>query len=219
MPHVKRNAQRLLVFTPAMVLVAGLLGGGCAASSQMTNQWHDASLTPGSVHNILVVAIRKDPVRRRVWEDAYVGELAARGIAATASYRRFEAASPDTQQVIDLVRKESFDAVLTSARLPDEETTRYVPGMVRPERIRAYDYYGRFHNSWVSVQDPGYTETDTIMRMQTDLWSAATKGGRLVWSGTLRTLESSGPSTAQQAVSRHIMPELQKQGWVPAKSR
>lgn len=219
MSHATRRTLGIGGLATALVLFVGPWGSGCVAGSQMTNQWHDASLAPGSIHNVLVIAVRKDPVRRRAWEDAYVNELAVRGVAATASYRRFEAAVPDTQQVIDLVRKESFDGVLTSVRLPDEETSRYVPGTVRPTRVSSYDYYGRFHDSWMSVQEPGYTETDTVMRMQTDLWSSKLEGGRLVWSGTLNTLESSGSTTAQQAVARHIVPELQKQGWVPAKTR
>jgi hypothetical protein len=183
----------------------------------MTKLWKDPSFSSGPVHNAFVVAIRKDPVRRRIVEDAFVGALGARGVKATSSYTVFPDAPPDTQQVIDVVRKSGYDAVFASVRLPDETTSRYVPGTVRREQVSSQDYYGRFHSYWVNVQDPGYTETDKIMQLQTDVWSVANGSGRLVWSGTLRTLESPNNRNVNATVSKDIMPQLEKEGVVPAK--
>ena len=69
------------------------------------------------------------------------------------------------------------------------------------------------------MQDPGYTETDTIVQVQTDLWSTGPDDGRLVWSGTLRTLEAINQGSAVRAVNEEILPELQKQGVFPARTR
>ncbi len=193
-----------------------LAGAGCAANSQMTNQWRDPSLAPGSLHSVMVVGIRKDPVRRRIWEDAFTKALTARGVAATPSYKEFPDAAPDTQQVIQSVSQNHYDAVLTSVRLPDEPTTKYVPGALRQERVARPGYYGSFHSYWVTVQDPGYTETDTIIRVQTDVWAANAERGQLVWSGTLATLESVTGRSVEQAVTQEIMPEMEKQGVFPA---
>jgi hypothetical protein len=201
----------------AVALLALASASGCAVQSEMTNVWRDPTMTAGSVHNVLVVAIRKDPVRRRNWEDAFVEELALRGVSATPSYRRFAGALPDTDQVLEAVRKDGFDAVLTSSRLPDEATSHFVPGQVREEQVYSPDYYGyrRFHSYWVSVQDPGYTETDTIIQLRTDLWSTARDGGHLVWSGTLRALESVTGRTVKKSVTDEIVPQMEKQGAIP----
>jgi hypothetical protein len=207
--HVLKGISAL-----ALLVLAGT--AGCAAQSEMTNLWKDPSFTSGPVHNVFVVAIRKDPVRRRRWEDAFVKELTARGVTATPSYTVFPEASPDTQQVIDAVRKNSYDAVLSSVRLPDETTTTYVPGTIRQVPVTVQDYYGRLHSRWVMVQDPGYTETDKIIQVQTDLWSTAGDSGRLIWSGTLRTLDS---VNLDKAVSKEILPQLEKQGVVPKKAK
>jgi hypothetical protein len=203
----------------ALAIIAVTMASGCAVNSEMTNLWRDPTLAPGTVHNVLVVGIRKDAVRRRMWEDAFANALTERGITATSSYRLFPQALPDTQDVVDAVRAHGYDAVLTSLRLPDQTMTQYVPGTVRPEQVTSLDYYGRFHSYWVGVQDPGYTETDTIIRLQTDVWATARNGGHLIWSGTLRTLESPSGRTAERAVTRDIMPEMEKQGVVPARSR
>jgi hypothetical protein len=203
----------------SLAIVAATLVSGCAVNSEMTLLWRDPTLAPGSVRNVLVVGIRKDAVRRRKWEDAFVSALTLRGVTATASYRLFPQAPPDTQDVVDAVRTHGYGAILTSLRLPDQTTTAFVPGTVRPEQVASWDYYGRFHSYWVGVQDPGYTETDTIIQLQTDVWAIAPNGGHLVWSGTLRTLESANNQTVEHAVDRNIMPEMEKQGVVPAKSR
>ena len=220
----------------ALLILVGTVG--CAVQSEMTNLWKDPTFTSTTIHNVLVVGVRKNPVRRRIWEDAFVKGLGVRGVIATPSYQLLREAVPDTQQVIDAVQKNGYDAVLVSIRLTNEATSRYVPGDVRQELVPSRGYYGRrgsygsggyygpayygppgyygnYRTHWVTIQDPGYTETDTIIQVQTDVCTTA-NGGRLVWSGTFRTLESV-KGTADEAVSKAILPELEKEGVVPKK--
>jgi hypothetical protein len=189
---------------------------GCAMQSEMVDLWKDPSFTSGPVRHVLVVALRKDPVRRRMWEDAFANELGARGLTATSSYQLFPEAPPDTQEVIEAVRRNDCDAVLVSTRLPDQTASTYVPGTARRELVTTRDFYGSFHTYWREVQDPGYTETDEIRQFQTDVWTTG-RGGHLIWSGTLRTLESVSNRTIEAAVSRDIVPVLEKQGVIPRK--
>src|SRR5687768_1332862 len=104
-----------------MAMVVGVLG--CAAQSEMTDLWKDPSFGSSPVRNVLVVGVRKDPVRRRIWEDAFATELRARGVTATSSYTLTPDAVPDTQQVIDAIRDNGYDAVLVSIRQPSEATS------------------------------------------------------------------------------------------------
>ena len=210
------NGRRIRGAAAPIALLALVFTAGCAMQSAMTDLWHDPSYTSGPAHNVLVVALRKDPVRRRMWEDAIVHELGARGVTATSSYQLFQEAPPDTQEVIEAVRKNGYDAVLTSIRLPNETTSTYVPGTMRRETVTSRDFYGSFHSYWRDVQDPGHTETDEIRSFQTEVWITGSDA-RLVSSATLRTLESVSNHTVESAVSRSIIPELEKQGLVPRK--
>lgn len=210
------NSLRTRGAIAPIALLALVITAGCAAQSEMTNLWKDPSFTTGPMRNVLIVALRKDPVRRRMWEDAFVNELGARGLTATASYQLFQEAPPDTQEVIEAIRKNGYDAVLSSIRLPDETTSTYVPGTVRRETVTGRDFYGSFHSYWRDVQDPGHTETDEIRAFQTDVWATGSNG-RLISSATLRTLESVSNRTVETAVSRYLIPELEKQGLVPKK--
>jgi hypothetical protein len=199
-----------------VALLALMITAGCAVQSEMADLWKDPSFTSGPIRNVLVVAPRKDPVRRRMWEDAFVNEMNARGLTATSSYQLFPEAPPDTLEVLETVRKNGCDAVLVSIRLPDEASSTYVPGPLRREAVTRQDFYGGYHTYWRDVQDPGYTEIDEVLRFQTEVW--ATGGsGRLIWSGTLRTLESVSNRTVETAVSKNITPVLEKQGLIPKK--
>ncbi len=217
MTNVRRTHPALRSRVSAIALLTLAVTAGCAVQSEMTNLWSDPAVPASALHSVFVVGVRKNPVLRRRWEDAFVGALAARGVSATPSYRSFPDAVPDTDQVVDAVRRDGFDAVLTSSRLPNEATSRYVPGALHEEQVFPADNrgYRRFHSYWVTVQDPGYTETDTIIRLETDLWSTRGDGGHLVWSGTLRTLESVGGRTVDRAVNDEIMPQMEKQGAIP----
>jgi hypothetical protein len=200
---------------PIAVLLA-LAAAGCASQFEMIDVWRDPTFTSGPVRNVLVVGLRKDPVRRRLWEDAFTRELKLRGVDAAPSYQIFRDAPPDTQDVIEVVRKNGYGAVLSSVRLPDEEHSTFVAGTFSRQPVTVQDYLGRFHTYWREVQDPGHVETDDVRLVQTDIWTTS-DGGRLIWSGTLRTLESVNGRAVDKAVTREIMPALAKQGLVPGK--
>jgi len=209
-----RHASRrhgAATFVALLVLLAGV---GCASQFQMTEVWKDPSFNSGPLRNVLVVGVRKDPVRRRLWEDAFAQGLKVRGVSATPSYQLFSDAPPDTQDVIEAIRRNAYDAVLSSVRLPDEVQSTYVPGLITRQAVTEQDWLGRFHTYWRDVQDPGHTETDEVRLIQTDIWTTS-GGGRLIWSGTLRTLESVTGHAVGKAVTREIMPKLEKQGLVP----
>lgn len=214
---VKSLRLRAVVRALAVLWVVSVVG--CAAQSQMTEVWREPSIAANPIHNVLVVGIRRDPVRRRLWEDALVGALRARGVTANPSYQQFADAPPDTEQVIAAVRSAGYDAVLTSVRLPDEVVSQYIPGETRLRQVRTRDYYGSFHRDWVNVQEPGYTETDVVVQVQTDVWATLPAPGRLIWSGTMRTLESVGNTTIDRVVTEKIMPELEKHQMVPRRTR
>jgi hypothetical protein len=201
-----------------VALLVFLATVGCASQFQMTEVWKDPSFSSGPLRSVLVVAVRKEPVRRRLWEDAFAQELKARGVTAMPSYQLFSDAPPDTQDVIEAVRKNGYDAVISSVRLPNETQSTYVPGTVTRQAVTEQDWLGRFHTYWRDVQDPGHTETDDVRLTRTDIWTTS-GGGRLIWSSTLRTLESVTSNSVGKAVTRKIMPVLEKQGLVPREKK
>jgi len=85
-------------------IAAAIALAGCAAS-QLGNMWHDPTFKTAGFKNVLVIAVRNDPVRRRMWEDGFVNALAEYGVTAKRSYEIWGSALPDTQTVRDEVRR------------------------------------------------------------------------------------------------------------------
>jgi hypothetical protein len=204
------HARRLL---PLLSLVAVL--AGCASGTQLSDRWRDPSYTAGPARKVYVVAIRNDAVRRRMWEDAYVSQLKARGADATASYTQFPDAAPDTQQVADVVGGGAYDAVLIAMRLPTTTALREVPPTTtRVAETRRNPFTGFYYTVYRDVYTPGYTETDEVRRFQTDVWTTQ-GGGRLVWSTSLDMYDPATGDAARDVVSKKVLKTAAKDGVLP----
>src|ERR1039458_9295356 len=96
-------------------VMASLILLSCA-STQLSHTWRDASYTAGPLKKILVVAVRKDQARRRVWEDGFAAALSAHGVDATPSYLRIAETLPDTGLINTIAKEGGFDGIMLVGR-------------------------------------------------------------------------------------------------------
>jgi hypothetical protein len=205
----------------AQCLILGLLiymeatsFSGCAPGT-LSNMWRDPYFNSGPMKNMLIVAVRKDPVRRRIWEDGFVAELTKHGVTATPSYRLFPNALPDSAQYDAAVEANGYDGILVTRRLRPDTLATYVPGYVKREAVTRYNPWRKAYQTYYKeVQVPGYTETDLAARHEVDVWTTKGEGG-MVWAGTGRVVESGAGSTVNDEIAELIVPELQRQGIIP----
>jgi hypothetical protein len=190
------------------------LAGGCS-SSELANLWKDPEFPKEPIRNVLVVALKQDALKRRLWEDGFADALQKQGVQTTASYRLFPSALPDTQQVVDVVRERGYDGVIVVHKLDTETSTRYVEGYVATRPVTAVSHWsGAYYTYYEDVYRPGYTETERVVRYQVDVWSTL-EGGRLVWSGTSRTLNPSSGDQVRTEITGLIVPELSRKRVIP----
>ena len=199
-------------------LIVATLVVGCAAS-EMGNMWQDRTFKTDGMKNVLVIAVRNDPVRRRMWEDGFASALAIYGAKATRSYEVWPDAPPDTEQVRAEVKKGGFDGVLVNKRPPDTAQLAWVQGYSRRESVTRYDpASGAAYTTWQDVEVPATMDTTAVVNYQTNLWS--TEGnGRLVWSAMSHTTEAFGMPLIQDQTERIILPEMAKAGMLPPKQK
>jgi len=201
-------------------LVAGslalALGAGCGASSKMLTSWGDPAFTSGPLKNVIVMAIREDAIKRRVWEDAYVQTLGARGVRATTSYSLWPEGFPDTLTVRNTLREGGYDGVLVTLITETKAQSYYVPGTATWQPTGGYyDYYGRYRTAYEQVTTPGYTETTELRQDRTDIWTAARPGeehGKLVWSGVNETADPPPPADLAKIISQQVVDAAAKVG-------
>jgi hypothetical protein len=205
------------IFLLAVLLGLGLFDG--CSHSQMTNMWRDPSYNDGTMKKVFAVAVRKDPVRRRIWEDAFVEELKAHGVSAVASYTMFPSDVPDSSQVSDVVRKEGCDGVAISVRLPNTTEATYVPGYTKREPVTISGPFLRGYTTyWKDVRVPGYTELNQVRRFQTNVWTTG-NGGRMIWSGTTETSDAAEQGPVRDVMRKQIVAELVTAGILPPRTK
>lgn len=212
---MKISVSHLVVLCTIALLAS--VDFGCS-SSRLTNEWRDPEFKNTPMTNMLIVAVKRNPVNRRIWEDEMVVELSSQGVKATASYRLFTDSIPDPDQVATSVRENKFDGVLFIRKIPTELTAYYVPGTVKNEQFTRYNEHTQTYFSYYrDVQQLGTTDTSRIVRHDISIFTTEQEGGRLVWAGTGEMLDPTSRDEVTLQVSELIVPELVRQGIIPGK--
>ena len=178
------------------------------SSSVLVDVWSDPSYHESPLKKLLVIAVRQDPVRRRLWEDAFVGALSSYGVYATASYNLFPNAVPDTNQVAGAVEEKGFDGILVSRLLNKETETHYVESNVTTEvKTRYNPFKNMYFTYYQDVQHPGYVDSQIVHRSAIEFW-ALKDNERLIWAATSNTQETNSVQDVRKDIADLVMPEL-----------
>jgi hypothetical protein len=181
----------------------------CSTSS-LVDVWNDPSYHESPLKKIFVIAIRKDPVQRRIWEDAFVGEFSKHGVQATSSYNLFPDLLPDTNQVIQTVQEKGFDGILVTRLLFDETKTHYVDSYVTTKIESRYNIFRKRYDTYFrNVQHPGYVESQIINRRAIDVWVIRNEE-RMIWSATSNSPERNSMKAVQEDIAELVIPELMR---------
>ena len=122
-------------------------------------------------------------------------------------------------QVSDVVRKEGFDGVALSVRLPNTTQETYVAGYTKREPVTvAGPFLREYTTYWRDVQVPGYTETSEVRRFQTSVWTTL-NGGRMIWSGTFETADAAEHGPVQDVIRKQVVTEMVKAGLLPPRTK
>jgi len=196
---------------------AAVICDGCASQTRLYDMWKDPSASPGLVRNTLVVAVKKDPAARRIWEDGFVKRLSEQGVTATPSYRLFPDAVPDTAEVVTVVRGQGFDSVVMVHRSSAKTVQEVTPGYVSTQPKTYLDpWTGVFHTYYEEVYYPGSVEDVEVVVHQVDVWSTKDQG-KLLWVGKAETSDPESNKETSDSAIQTVVKELTEQGMIPAK--
>jgi hypothetical protein len=170
----------------------GMLGLGLIAvlltacsTTQIKSVWKDPSYL-GYPQKVMVIAVAKEPIYRRIFEDEFVLQLKARGVDAIASYTTLPDRSQDDQEAIaKMVEQLGADTVLISRLVSKRSVRVYYPATVshRPYYYSKWpDYY---RQGYETINTPGYTTKYEYALMETNLYDA--RNDNLIWAATTET--------------------------------
>ena len=187
---------------------------GCTGS-ELTNTWMNPYFTGPPLTSMLVIAVKRNPVSRRIWEDGLVADLAAHKVVATPSYVLYPDDVPDTNQVAAAFQDRHYDGVLIIRRLPTQRTVYDSPGYVRKEAVTRYNRLkDAYFTIYRDVYEPGRSDTLKVMRHEMEVWSTG-EGAQMIWAGTGESLDPTSRDAVRQQITGIVVPELAGQGIIP----
>ena len=206
-------------FTAVVMLLAVT---ACTGPTVLNTQWTDSQFSAKPMRSILVVGITKDTSNRRVYEDAMVAQLTARGVKAKPSYLFAPESGPIPFEIMKKALTDFGAAGVLLTRVVNvSQSVRVSPGSaprsMGPRSSRNMGmrgFYGFYDGMWASsFHSPPTITVQENVGADTSLFE--TKSFSVVWSASTTTTRGSGSSTALlQQFSALIAETLAKDGLI-----
>lgn len=202
---MRRSHRRSAWLWLAIPLVA------CATTS-IEDIWVDPEQQgrPLDLQKVATIGMLEEGALRRVAEDELAraireGRSEGSTVEAAPSYTVVDSATlDDTERTRAALAAAGFDGAVVLSIV--DQTQRVT---ATPSAYGGWGYYGR----WGMAYDTGSVRTDTIVRVQTSIYSV--KDAKLLWSGTSRTYNPRDIADLVDDVARDVGRALRKQGLVP----
>ncbi|MBT8469909.1 MAG: hypothetical protein KJN97_14290 [Deltaproteobacteria bacterium] len=212
--------HNLLLLTVALCLLA--------ACSKTTTSMSQSYRNPGYEQTVFkklfVIGVAQDQESRQVFEDAFANAINEQGGSAEASWGHLPKTEQLTQdEVRSAVQAGGFDGVLITRLLAVDKEQEYTPASsYNNPRTRFYaggrglygqGFYGFYGTTYAKVHEPGYFETSTTIRVETNLYSLATDA--LVWTGQSATVDPTSIDDARESMTVAVAQKLKAEKLIP----
>jgi hypothetical protein len=200
--------------TGTLLLLALLSGLTLTAKTKFTSTWAAPGTPPGSFQGKKVAAlvISTDESLRVSGEEALARVLASRAVDAVAGYRVIpKELLRDTDKAKEWFERTGIHGVVTMRLVSADKERTWQPSMwtTAPYYGTLWGYYGY---GWGAVYDPGYVREDTIVTIETLIFSVP--ANKLLWAGMS---ESTNPKNAGKLIEdlvEAIADDMKKHGLV-----
>jgi len=197
--------RRLRALALALAVVALALVASCAPN-RLLRQHANPEYVGKPFKRVLVVAVTRENVLGRVYEDRMVALLGQRGITGVPAYASLgTAGAVDEATLRGVIAKTGVDGMLITRTTSVDESTVTTPGYTVTVGIGTgwggfYNYYsGVWQTSYVPPQTTVVGPTRTVS--ETRLFDA--KSGALAWSGMIGTTDRDGESDSAASVQQY----------------
>ena len=199
-PSIRFFTNGLRTALLLMIFGAGL--AGCAPSTQITGSWKSPDATSQTYNKIIVAALTDNVQARQTIEDNLQAQLQRQGINVTKSIDVFPPAlmresGSDTDMLMNRIKGDGYDAIMTTAVVDQETETHYVPGNYAYAPVSRYGWYGNFRGYYSTLYptlyQSGYYDKDKVYYLETNLYDAQSEN--LLWSAQSKSYSPASLST------------------------
>jgi hypothetical protein len=203
------------MFVMVLMTATALAVTACATTStRFTSTWKAPDVGPVDFAGKQVVALvlSKNEGMRRAAEDALARELTARGMYGVAAYTLIPTAEiQDRAKAKARLQQAGVQGVVAMRVVSQEQQVTYVPGTVWASPSYG-SFWGYYDYGWGTVYDPGYLTTDTIVSVETLIYSVTRD--KLLWAGVSQTTNPSKVDSFIQELVNEAAKEMTEQGLV-----
>ena len=198
------------------MLVIFFLSLGACSSTSLVNRWNDPDYKGPLLQKILVIGIIKDDIKRRSFEQEFSNLMAGNGITGVPSYTLLPdlQGADEKEEILAVVEKVGADGVLVVTLHGVSKEKRDVPPSIDyiPTMGYGYGMYGYYGMRHTAVYRPGYTVTDTVVRMDTKLFAVSSE--KMIWAGKTESFNASSSSAIVSELEKLVISDMKKSGIV-----
>ena len=211
-------AYKDILFLSITIALSFLLSA--CSSTSLVNRWSDPEYKGPPLQKILVIGIIKDDIKRRSFEEEFASLITGNGRTGIASYTLLPdlKSADQKEEILAVVDKVGADGVMIVTLQGVSKEQRDVPpsvdyyptpGMGMGMGYGMYGYYGMSHTA---VYRPGYTVTDTVVRLDTKLFAVSSE--KMIWAGKTESFNPSSSKSVVSELEKLVISDMKKSGMV-----
>lgn len=195
------EVRRLRTLSLAVVLLAFVVG---CAPNRLLYQHANPEYAGKPFKRVLVVAVTKENVLGRVYEDRMVALLGQRGIKGVPAYASLgTSGAVDEATLRSVIAKTGVDGMLITRTTSVDESTVTTPGYTVAVGYGWGGLYGYYNGVWQTSYVPPQTTAVGPTRSVSETRLFDAKSGALAWSGMIGTTDRDGESDTAASVQQY----------------
>jgi hypothetical protein len=205
------------VFSLSVIIMAALLIS-CSSQKITSSYINQDAQAKGPFNKICVIALVPNTTQKIAVENKMAELIKSRGTNAVESSTILPMQIANEvisrEELVEKLKAESCDAVLTISELDVRTEERYVPGAapmpLPPYRYRYYNnYYSYYSYRYNQIYEPGYVTRQTTYFFENNFYDL--ESGELLWSIQSSAFEPSDIDSWFEEYSSLIIKELKKE--------
>ena len=201
--------------TCTLALTAALAAAGCATTT-FSSIWKapDVPQIVLSGQKVAAVVMVPDDGTRRAAEEALAAELTKRGAAGVASYTFLSGQDlKDEAAAKAHLQQAGMQGVVIMRVVSQDQSVTYSPSTWSRGYYPSFGGYWGY--GWGAVYSPGYIRTDTIVNVETLVYSLT--ADKLLWAGVSGTTNPSRVDAFVTEIVDEAAKEMRKSGLLPTR--
>jgi hypothetical protein len=190
--------------------IAGVITSSCA-STKLTHTWVHEDYKGKAFSHFLVIGVSDQKPLRLSFEEKFVEQLKQAGVDAVSSTDSIDIPADkklEKEEILEAVQRNQNDAVIVTHLVGVEKEEVYNP----PSGVRR-GYYGYYRLSYDIMHRPGYSTTQTFVRLETNVYDVKTE--KPIWSGQSETWQPGSEKQIIDEVISLVIKDMRKNGLLP----